>query len=305
MRVAVGIFGLVLAASLHAETWRFVAIGDTPYSDYERREFPRMLEQITAESPDLIVHAGDIKYGSSRCSDDLFADRKALFDASAVPFVFVPGDNEWTDCKNLKAGGYDQIERLNALRRLFFPEPMSLGRKRIPLERQSDDYPEHLMFRLGPVLFVTLNVPGPDNNHGIAEKPRPEFLSRNPAIIDWLKRGFSKARAENLAGIVIVMQADIGFWFFEAGLSNKPFQELFETLRNETLEFPGQVLLVHGDTHYQRIDKPMRHPQTRQRIENFTRLETFGFPFMGWIKVFIDDGTPSLFRFETRAYRSE
>lgn len=300
-----GLLGLLIAATLHAETWRFVAIGDTPYSDYERREFPRMLEQIASESPDVVVHAGDFKYGSGKCSDAVFLDRKELFDASPVPFIYVPGDNEWTDCRSVKAGHYKAAERLNALRRMFFPEPLSLGKKRVPVERQSDAFPEHLAFRLGPVLFVTLNVPGPDNNYGIAEKPRAEFVHRNPVVIDWLKRGFAVARAEKLRGIVVVMQADIGFKFFEAGLTDRSFQELFETLRDETLAFPGQVLLVHGDTHYQRIDKPMRHPQTRRKIENFTRLETFGFPYMGWVKVYIDDETPSLFRFESRAYRAD
>jgi hypothetical protein len=28
--------GLLLAGTVHAETWRFAVIGDTPYSDYER-----------------------------------------------------------------------------------------------------------------------------------------------------------------------------------------------------------------------------------------------------------------------------
>jgi hypothetical protein len=48
-----------------AETWRFAAIGDTPYSDYERRELPRMLDDIAAEHASLIVHAGDFKDSSA------------------------------------------------------------------------------------------------------------------------------------------------------------------------------------------------------------------------------------------------
>ena len=305
MRAVIALLSWLLVGSAQAETWRFAAIGDTPYSNYERRELPRMLEQIASESPELIVHAGDIKYGSARCSDELFLDRKALFDTSRVPFIFVPGDNEWIDCRSISAGGYNPVERLNALRRVFFREPFSLGRKRIPVEQQSSAYPEHLRFRFGPVLFVTLNVPGPDNNAGIGAKPRDEFLKRNRVVIEWLKQGFAFARKENLPGVVVVMQANVGFKFFEAGLVNGPFTELFEALRGETLAFPGQVLLVHGDTHYQRIDHPMRHPQTKKRVENFTRLETFGFPFMGWVKVFIDDTAPSLFRFETRPYQPE
>ena len=305
MRVFIALLAWLLVGSAQAETWRVVAIGDTPYSNYERRELPRMLEQIAAESPELIVHAGDIKYGSARCSDELFLDRKDLFDASSVPFVFVPGDNEWMDCRSISAGGYDPEERLDTLRRVFFQEASSLGRTRIPVEQQSAAYPEHLRFRFGPVLFVTLNVPGSDNNAGIAPKPREEFLKRNRVVIEWLKQGFALARKEKLRGVVVVMQANMGFKFFEAGLVNGPFTELFEALRGETLAFPGQVLLVHGDTHYQRIDHPMRHPRTKKRVENFTRLETFGFPFMGWVKVFIDDTTPSLFRFEIRPYQPE
>ena len=34
------------AGRADAETWRFTLIGDTPYSGYERREFPAMLDAI-------------------------------------------------------------------------------------------------------------------------------------------------------------------------------------------------------------------------------------------------------------------
>jgi hypothetical protein len=53
--------GLLLACTLQAETWRFAAIGDTPYSGHELRELPRMFADIAAEHPAFIVHAGDIK----------------------------------------------------------------------------------------------------------------------------------------------------------------------------------------------------------------------------------------------------
>jgi hypothetical protein len=35
------------------------------------------------------------------------------------------------------------------------------------------------------------------------------------------------------------------------------------------------VAYVHGDSHYQRVDKPLLDAQGR-RLENFTRVETFG-----------------------------
>ena len=293
--------GLLLAGSVHAETWRFAVIGDTPYSAYERSELPRMLDDIADEHPGLIVHAGDFKNSRTICSDELFRDRRALFAASRVPLLYVVGDNEWTDCRQLPAGHFDPLERLQKLRELFFAEPQSLGRQTLPVEQQANT-PEHLRWRLGPVLFLSLNVPGPNNHFGMGSTPSDEYLARNPVLIDWLQQGFAVARREQAAGIVIVMQANPGFKHHAAGLTHAGYRDLLETLRMETLAFPGQVLLVHGDTHWQRIDQPLRHPKTKLPISNFTRLETFGYPVMGWVKVIIDDQLPQLFRFEVRPY---
>jgi hypothetical protein len=295
--------GLLLAWTAAAETWRFAVIGDTPYSDYERRELPRMLDDIAAEHASLIVHAGDFKDSRLVCSDEVFLDRRALFGGSTVPLVYVPGDNEWTDCRQLAAGHFDPIERLQKLRELFFDEPRSLGRKTIGVEQQAGGYPEHLRWRLGPVIFVSLNVPGPNNNFGLGRTPRDEYLAREPVVIDWLRQGFAAAQRERSAGIVIVMQGNPGFKHHAAGLTHVGYRGLLETLSSEALAFPGQVLLIHGDTHWQRIDQPLRDPTTGRPISNFTRLETFGYPLMGWVKVIVDSEHPQLFRFEVHPHR--
>jgi hypothetical protein len=302
---ALGLLGLLVALVAQAETWRFALIGDTPYSDYERRELPLMLENIAAEHPDFIVHAGDIKSSIAVCSDEILLDRHALFNASTVPFIYVPGDNEWMDCKHAAVGHFNELERLARLREIFFAEPLSLGKTRLRVERQSAAFPEHLRWRLGPVLFISLNVPGPNNNFGMNKDPSAEFLARNPIVIDWLKQGFASARREKSAGIVIVMQGNPGFKHFASGLAHSGYRQLLTVLRQETLNFPGQVLLVHGDTHWQRIDHPLRHPETKERIANFTRVETFGYPYLGWVKVIIDNESPALFRFEVRAHKAD
>ena len=296
---------LLTMGAARAETWRFAVIGDVPYSRYERNEMPRMLENIKAEHPEFIVHAGDIKLSSDECTDELFKDRHQLLTNSSVPVIYTPGDNEWTDCRRLSAGHYDELERLNKLRTLFFSEPRSLGRRTIPVEQQSAETPENLRWRLGPVLFLSLNVPGPNNNFGMGQKPSAEFLARNPFLIEWLKQGFAIARKEQSAGIVIVMQANPGLKHFAAGLGHSGYRDLLETLLGETLDFPGQVLLIHGDTHWHRIDHPLFNRASRRHVENFTRLETFGYPIMGWAKVIIDTESPSLFRFESHSYESE
>jgi len=289
---------LSFAALAHGETWQFAVIGDVPYSARERHELPRMLEAIADTNVALIAHIGDIKNGQARCDDEVFLDRQQLFNASRVPFVFVPGDNEWTDCSRISNGAYDPLERLATLRSLFWQRPDSLGRKTLPLERQPGSYPEHSRFRLGPILFVTLNLPGPDNNYGWQDDASADFRDRNPAVLRWLKESFALARRDKKAGVVLLFQANPGFRHFAQGLPHRGFREFLETVRRETLAFPGQVVAVHGDTHVSRIDQPLRDGNGK-RIANFTRVETFGYPLMGWTRGIIDTDSPALFRFET------
>lgn len=285
-----------------AETWRFALIGDTPYSSYERSELPKMLMEIAASEVVATIHVGDIKSGQSRCDDALFADRKALFDASRAPFVLIPGDNEWSDCDRLVAGHYDPRERLAALRQLFWHTDLSLGQSKLPQERQPGAYPEHARFRIGPVLFATFNLPGGDNNYQ-PQLPAggDEFATRNPAVLAWLRDSFALARKEKLAGIVVLFQANPGFKHFAQGLTHAGFREFLEVLRDETLNFPGQVVAVHGDTHWNRIDHPLRD-RRNQPLARFTRVETFGYPSMGWTLGVIDSEAPGLFRFENHPW---
>ena len=288
----------LLISSAQAETWRFGLIGDVPYSDYERRELPRMIEAMADSQVDFIAHIGDIKHGKDRCDDSLFEDRHQLFNASKVPFIFVPGDNEWTDCERPSNGAYDPLERLDALRRLFWKDGQSLGQKKLALERQPGKYVEHSRFRLGPVLFVTLNLPGSNNNFGLTQEAKPEFLARNPVVLHWMKDSFALAQREKIAGIVLMFQANPGFRHFSQNLTHLAFRDFLTTLNDEMQRFSGQVVVVHGDTHINRIDHPLRDGNGKP-IERFTRVETFGYPLMGWTRGVIDTDSPTLFRFES------
>jgi hypothetical protein len=274
---------LALCGGAGAADFTFAAFGDTPYTRDEEARFPGLISEINREDLAFVVHIGDFKSAWTYCTDELYLQRREWFDAFRHPFVFVPGDNEWTDCRRMAGGRYDPLERLGKLRALFFSGDEGLGQRRMKLERQLPDYPEHARWRHGGALFVTLNVPGPDNN---ARLMPGEFRRRGAAINEWLGRSFGLAHANGLRAVVILMQANP--W---ASPANRyyGFRELHAVLARQAREFAGEVLLVHGDTHRYHIDQPMRDPDSGALLANFTRVEVFGYPTMNWVRIRVSE----------------
>src|SRR5215203_4200337 len=106
-------------------------IGDIPYNLEEQRKTDVLFRQMNGQKLAFVVHVGDIKSGDSPCTDEIFFRERERFENSANPLVYVPGDNEWTDCGNT---GYDLAERLlthkedlERLREIFFVGEESLG----------------------------------------------------------------------------------------------------------------------------------------------------------------------------------
>jgi hypothetical protein len=296
-------FALLAAGSAGAqERFSFALLGDAPYFDIEVPAFASMLREIDAAPVAFVVHVGDFKRASAPCSDALFLERRELFERSRHPFVYVPGDNEWTDCHR---SGSDPEERLAALRRIFHSGGESLGHQRIALERQSADprfaeYREHVRFVHGGVLFVTLNVPGSNNNLGRTPAADDEHRRRMVAVFDWLDEAMKLAESRNLAGVAILLQADLRFDRQAAKRGRKPdgYADLRNVLRTHALWYRKPILLAHGDTHAFRLDRPLRDPRTGAPLANFTRVEVPGSPVVGWVRVDVDPAVPALFRVE-------
>ncbi|HSC94496.1 MAG TPA: hypothetical protein VLC73_05970 [Burkholderiales bacterium] len=276
--------GIALAGDLPAAEFTFGALGDTPYTWFEEAHFPELLAGMGREDLAFVVHVGDFKSARAACSNDLFRQRRQWFDSVRHPFIFVPGDNDWTDCRGFQAGGYDPLERLAKLRELFSFGEESLGQRRIRLTRQLPDFPEHTRWRHADALFVTLNVPGDANN---ARRMPEEFRTRSAAVARWLAQSFDLARRERLPAVVLFMQANP--W---ASPTSRYFgyRGLLAALAKESLGFNGEVLLVHGDTHRYRVDAPLRDPATGAPVLNFTRVEVFGSPGMNWVRIRVRDG---------------
>jgi hypothetical protein len=165
--------------------------------------------------------------------------------------VYVPGDNDWTDCHRPSNGAYDPLERLDTLRKRFFSQPYkTLGQYPMAVETQADNpafaaYREHQRWQIGPVLFVTLNVPGSGNNYGRNKTPSDEFVQRGAAVKAWIAESFARARKDRLEGIVLVLQANLDIEDFSAGQPNRRYGVwgAMEPKTNVSLTTSAQSLL--------------------------------------------------------------
>jgi hypothetical protein len=262
------------ATSKKTSTADIALIGDTRYTPEQRDKFPNLMEEINDERVAFTIHAGDIKGGSDPCDDEVYQETKELFDEFERPLIYTPGDNEWTDCH--RAGG-DPLERLGFLRETFYPDDQSLGERPLRLDRQSEEYPENVRWEFGDVTFATLHVVGSNDNLPDAANPvgdAAEHAARTEANLAWLAETFDAAEKDDSVGVLITMQANPGFELPPEERTG--FNELLAALEAETLAFEKPVILVHGDSHYFRIDKPMVASTSGRRVESFTRVETFG-----------------------------
>ena len=121
-------------------------------------------------------------------------------------------------------------------------------------------------------------------------------------MIEWLHEGFQYAARVHAKGVMVIWQADPNFnneYQLPDTRSWDAFPAYVAALRAETLGFPGQVVLVHGDGHYFKMDKPVNGPSGGV-LANFTRVETFGARNTHWVSARIDSSDPNVFVFEPR-----
>jgi hypothetical protein len=302
--------------------------GDMPYNALGKQQYPNLLLDVNDAKVAFSIFDGDLKAGGDGPCTDQNLYTPALNDFSILkrPLVWVPGDNDWTDCWGRYGAGTftpetaDPIERLQHERALFTSTPYSLGQEKLRLWRQAYEggkyakYSENVRWQYGPVVYIGLNVQGSNDNYpypGVdgesrtqaqIDLQRAEEVARKEADLFFLNEGFAYAKQVHAAGVMIVFQADLNFnneQHLPDTRSYDAFPAYAAALASASLAFPGQVVLVHGDSHYFKIDKPLNTPQGGV-IANFTRLETFGSRNTHWVAATIDAHNPNVFTFEQR-----
>jgi hypothetical protein len=296
-----------------ARSFRAAILGDMPYQtpsdpkgDSIMAAYHAVLDTIGKENVAFVVHIGDIT--GATCSDSLYAVRLREFSAVPHPFIYTFGDNEWTDCAR---DGKDPVERLAKLREVFTQGNTSLGQHTMPLERQSAEsanarYRENVRWTMGDVVFLTLSLPGSNNNRGTDTTTVPaEFTERNGANLAWLREGFAVATRERKRGVAVFMQANPGLNTSAGRWAPRPkpdgFADFLSEFQRLAVAFGKPVALIHGDTHYFRVDQPFSDSTTRLTIPTITRVETYGNPNFHAVLMTVDPASPNLFRFEPLA----
>jgi len=266
------------ASAATDDGFSYAIIGDRPYGAAKLAEMPQLIGQINADpAVSLVIHLGDIEAGSKTgCLDAYFSSIKDLFDTFEDPFVYTPGDNEWTDCHQyLKSNGLNTpTERLQAVRTLFFPTPgqtLGLHPRQVATQASdplNSDYVENVTWTQGNVLFATVNIQGSNNdlapwsldpatdmpaNYLDYPSQADEFAARAKADSTWIAQAFARATRTNARGLVLAFQADM--WDpAEPTLSG--FDKLVEQIGTLAAAFGRPVLLLEGDSHVWRVDAP-------------------------------------------------
>jgi hypothetical protein len=273
------------------------------------------------------------------CADALYTQALAYLNQLRAAAAFTPGDNDWTDCDRPANGGFNSLERLDHERQICFSTSSTAGQRK--LEQEVQTTPTCLGYVSGPatgptvtkpvrcvenrrwtvkgVTYATVNIQGSCNNLCDTAPDPAEYAARNAANIAWLQQTFAQAKAKGSAGVMIIGQADPGFDLSDgtraplrnpqtlAQTDGQPdgFQSFLVELRNQTIAFGRPVVYVHGDSHYFRVDKPLSDAQGR-RLENFTRVETFGDNAatgtndVHWVKALIDPRSRDVFAFQAQ-----
>jgi len=277
--------------------YQVAVLGDTPYGAAQRVAFPALVEDVNSDpSVRLVLHAGDVKSGSTTCDDARFDDLASLYDTFRDPFVLTPGDNDWTDCHRANNGRYHPLDRLAAVRRTFFPQPgWTTGARPMRVDTQGTDarhsaYVENVVFERKDVVFASVHVVGSENDllpwSGLAGGDRPaerlaEFETRLAADLAWIDTAFDRAASSGAAGVLLLMQAE--------PLATPGFQLVRDRILARSVAFGSPVLLVHGDEHAYEVE------QAYGGVPNLTRLETFGDTASSWLRLTVDPKSSTVF----------
>lgn len=199
-----------------------------------------------------------VKGAGEACGDRVYEKRRDLFDKARLPLIVSITGSDWTGCRN-SAGRTNAIERLNRLRELFYGEPESLGREKLPLTRLSSSprfrsYAENAHWRVGNVLYATINLPAANNHYLPAAGRNSEYEDRAVANRFWLNRLFAIAKQDKVNAVVLFSEGNmlpllqpangLRALLRRAPSGHDGFANTRRQVQMQSAKFKGQVLVI-------------------------------------------------------------
>ncbi len=285
------------AAAAADGPFSFAFIGDIPYGPLEEGILERLLAGLPAAELAFVLHVGDLKARRESCSDEMLGHRLAMLDRAPLPLVYVPGDNDWADCRDPRGNDWNATlgpeGRLRWLRDHAFGADRSLGRAPLAVVRQArtDDearaadprLPENLRWRVGAVHFCSLHVVGSnDGLDGLSGRNRrlafDSWAARQQANARWLFDCIERAERDDAAAFVIAMHANLRF----DRARDDGYRRMRELIAQAANRFRRPLLLLHGDTHLFRMGRPL----AALGLPHLQQVECFGSPFASsWLRI--------------------
>jgi hypothetical protein len=135
--------------------------------------------------------------------------------------------------------------------------------------------------------------PLPETRRESALRAR-EYTTREAAALEWIDAIFDAAERTRAPGVVLGMQADM--WDASAPAAElAAFDPIKAVLADRAERFAKPVLLLEGDSHVLKIDKPAGQP------DNLTRIVVQGSTNVPheWTKLTVDPSRPGVFSCQT------
>ncbi|WP_194441753.1 hypothetical protein [Pseudoalteromonas simplex] len=269
-----------MSLALAMTTNTFLVMGDMPYTPIDEINLAKdgkITKAIAATPHGFLIHLGDMKSGALACTNKLLQTNKALLTSlTKQPFIYTPGDNEWTDCDREKLSvRFDELERLSFVKGLMFDEAYTQKAKQLQGYATQAEMLENARWQFDGIEFRTLHIPGTFNGRSqILKSDKNAALDaadkRDKYNLIWLKQALVQQDAK---AYVFGFQADIYHPSSKPACSESQRSncDAFKIYRDAISDFAKHtnkpVLVMHGDT----------GPYCQQQLaSNLTRLNVPG-----------------------------
>jgi hypothetical protein len=239
---------LATSADLSAQnqTLVFSAMGDIPYSSSEVPVLQQQIRDHNTYSPaEFMVHIGDIKSGTSSCAESVYRDMAGYLEVLRVPTYIIPGDNEWVDCSSPSQAWKYWGRYFTDFESRFCGTPAT--------EHQGARH-ENWAFTTKGVLCVGINLVAPSSS-----VDQTQWNARLQQDADWVSQ---QLRDKGAAARCAVL-------FAHDGPGDSRQSLFYNQFRAAAATFGKPLLLLHGDDHSWRLDRPFPEQNVlRLQVDN-------------------------------------